>query len=61
MEERITVGGKDNLVRLEVERNGADMASVDGETIDYAIGDILVAHSFNHVGNDDGTGNVIAT
>ena len=61
MEERITVGGEDNLVRLEVERDGADVLSGNGETIDHTIGDVLVAHGFNHAGNDDGTGYVVAT
>ena len=60
MEERITVGGKDNLVRLEIERNGANMASVDRKTIDNAISYVLIAHGLNHVGNDDGTGYVVA-
>ena len=61
IEEWIAVGGEDNLVRLEVERDGADVLSVDGETIDNTISDVLVAHGFNHAGNDDGTGNVVAT
>ena len=60
MEEWIAVGGKDNFVRLEVERDGADVLSGNGETIDHTIGDVLVAHGFNHAGNDDGTGNVVA-
>ena len=37
------------------------MLPVDGETINNTIGDVLVAHGFNHAGNDDGTGNVVAT
>ena len=59
MEERITIGGKDNLVRLKVERNGANMASVDRKTIDNAISDVLIAHGLNHAGNDDGAGRVV--
>ena len=60
IEERITVGGKDNLVGLEVERQGADVLSGNGKTIDNAIGDILLAHGLNHAGNDERTGNVVA-
>lgn len=60
MEERITIGSKNNLVRIEVKRDGADMLSWDGETIDDAISDVLVAHGFNHVGNDEGPGRIVA-
>ena len=60
MEERITIGSKDNLVWLEVEWNDKDMATVDGKTIDNTVGDVLLAHGLNHAGNDDGTGCVVA-
>ena len=53
MEERITVGGEDNLVRLEVERDGADMLSRNGEPVDYAIGNVLISHGLYHVGKND--------
>lgn len=59
MEERITVGGKNNLVRLEVERYGADMLSRNGEPVDNAISNVLIAHSLDHVWNDDGTSCVV--
>ena len=60
MEEGITVGGKDYLVWLEVERDGTNMLSGDREPIDHTIGDVLVTHGLNHAGNDDGTGYVVA-
>ena len=60
MEERIAVGSKDYLIGLEVECDGSDMALVDGETIDNTIGDVLVAHGFNHAWNNDRAGCVVA-
>ena len=60
MEERITIGCEDNLVGLEVERNGADVLSRNRKAIDYAISDVLISHGLNHAGNDDGTGYVVA-
>ena len=52
IQEGIAVGGKDDFPRAEVERNDADMFAVDGETVDDAICDVLLAHGFNHVRQD---------
>jgi len=60
IEERITIGSENNLVGLEVERDGANMLSRDGKAIDHTISDVLITHGLNHVWNDDGAGRVIA-
>ena len=60
IEERKTIGSENNLIGLEVERDGTNMQSGDREPIDHTIGDVLVTHGLNHAGNDDGTGYVVA-
>ena len=59
IEERITIRSKNNLIWTEVERNDKNVLTWNRKTIDYAIGDILIAHGFNHAGNDNRTGNVV--
>ena len=58
-EHGVAVAGQHDVPRAEVEGDEADVKSIDGKTIDDTVGDILLAHGFQHVGNDDGTGNVV--
>ena len=58
-EKGIAVRGQYNLPGTEVEGDGAHMLSGDGESVDNAIGDILLAHGIEHTRDDDGTGDVV--
>ena len=56
---RIAIACQNDFPRAEVEGNDANMQSVNGETINNALGDILLLHGLQHPWNDSRTGNVV--
>lgn len=57
-EEGIAVGGKHDFIRLEAEGDDGHFCLGDGETVDNGIGDILIMHDLEHVGNHGLAGRV---
>ena len=59
-EERVAVGSQDEFPGTEVEGDDADVAAVDGEAVDDAVGNVLLVHGFQHAGDDGGPCRVVA-
>ncbi len=57
--EGIAIGGEDELPGLEVEGEDADMLLRDLEAIDNGIGDVLVLHRLEHMGDDGLAGGIV--
>ena len=53
-EEGIAVAGEDDFPGPEVEGELAHVLQGDGEAVNHGIVDVLAAHGFLHVGNDEG-------
>ena len=53
-EHRVAIAGQHYFPRTEIKGDDANVVSINGETIDDTIGDVLLAHGFQHMGNDDG-------
>ncbi len=51
-EERVAVGGENDLPGLEIERDNPDMLLGDGESIDDGVGLVLLLHGLEHAGDD---------
>lgn len=58
--EGVAVCGEYDFPWLEVEGYLADVASVDREAVDYAIGDVLLLHGFQHVWDNNAACQVVA-
>ena len=57
--EGIAIGGKDNLMGLEIDSDDEHLGLGDGKTVDHGIGLVLVLHRLEHGGNHDLTGWVV--
>ena len=57
-EERVAVGGEDNLKGFEAEGDNGHLGLWDGEAVDNGIGDILIVHDLEHVGDHDLAGGI---
>ena len=57
-EEGVAVGGEDYLEGFEAEGDDRHLGLRDGEAVDNGIGDVLVVHDLEHVGDHDLTGRV---
>ena len=58
-EEGIAVGGEHDLLRTEVERDDGHELLRYGEAVDDGIGDVLILHLLQHVGDNGGAGLVV--
>ncbi len=57
-EEGVAVGGEDYLEGFEAEGDDGHLGLRDGEAVDNGIGDVLVVHDLEHVGDHDLAGGV---
>ncbi len=53
-EKGVAVAGKDDFPGSEVQGHLAYMLLGDGESVNNGVVDVLAAHGFLHVGNDEG-------
>ncbi len=58
-EKGIAVGGEDQFPGLEVEGDDGDVLTGNGKSVDDGISDVLLAHGFYHVWENDGPCSVV--